>query len=157
MRQEKKVYIQTCHKDAKIPKYSDLEDAGADVYLCEDINIEKGETKLASTGIKVAIPKGFELQLRPRSGLSYKTALRIPNSPGTIDANFRDEVKVIVQNTGTEKLEFKKGDRIAQLVLNEVPKANFEEVEDIDQIQGNRGGGLGSSKLNDSVNGGGEI
>ncbi len=147
-RTEKKVYIELCDKNASIPKYADSEDAGADVALCEDIEIKPNETKLVNLGFKVAIPKGFELQIRPRSGLSYKTSLRIPNSPGTIDTNFRDELKIILQNTGSETLTFKKGDRVAQLILNEVPKATFVEIENIKNIDGDRGGGIGSTKLN---------
>ncbi len=145
---KKQVYIELCHKNAQIPKYADIQDAGADVAIPEDVEITPGETKLVNLGFKVAIPKGFELQIRPRSGLSYKTHLRIPNSPGTIDTNFRDELKVIVHNIGKETLTFKKGDRIAQLVLNEVPKAEFKEIKDIKKIKGDRGGGIGSSKLN---------
>lgn len=144
----KKVYIQLCHKNASIPKYTDSEDAGADVALCEDIEIRANETKLVGLGIKVAVPKGFELQLRPRSGLSYKTFLRIPNSPGTVDTNYRDELKIILHNIGKKTLKFKKGDRVAQLVLNEVPRADYIEINDIKKIKGNRGGGIGSSKLN---------
>lgn len=146
-RTSKKVYIELCHNDATIPKYNDPEDAGADVSICEDLEIKANETKLVDLGIKVAIPKGYELQLRPRSGLSYKTHLRIPNSPGTVDTNYRDELKIILHNTGTETLKFKKGDRIAQLVLNEVPKATFTLINDIKEIKGDRGGGIGSSKL----------
>lgn len=145
---KKKIYIEKCHKNAHIPMYMDQEDAGADVVLCEDIEIQPYETKLAGLGIKVAVPKGFELQLRPRSGLSYKTSLRIPNSPGTVDTNYRDELKAILHNSGKETLKFKRGDRIGQLVLNEVPKAIYVEVKDIKEIKGDRGGGLGSTKLN---------
>ena len=147
-RLKKEVYIELCHENALIPYYSDEEDAGADVALCENIEIKPNETKLVNLGFKVAIPKGFELQIRPRSGLSYKTSLRIPNSPATIDTNFRDELKVILHNIGEETLSFEKGDRIAQLVLNEVTKAKFIQIKNIKRIKGNRGGGIGSSKLN---------
>jgi dUTP pyrophosphatase len=148
LRVQKTVYIELCHKNALIPKYTDKEDSGCDISLCEDVEIKPNETKLVGLGFKVAIPKGYELQIRPRSGLSYKTQLRIPNSPGTIDTNYRDELKVILQNTGKDALKFKKGDRIAQLVLNEVPKAIFTQIDDIKKIKGDRGGGVGSSKLN---------
>ncbi len=147
-RKKEKVYIQLCHPDAVMPQYADEEDAGADISVCEDVNIKSGETILAPLGFKVAIPRGYELQLRPRSGLSYKTSLRIPNSPGTIDTNYRDELKAILHNTGDEEIVFKKGDRIGQLVLNEVPKAEYTLIEDINEIEGNRGGGFGSSKIN---------
>lgn len=141
------VYIELIHENASIPQYANEGDAGADVCICEDLILQPNETKLAPLGFKLAIPHGYEIQVRPRSGLSYKTSLRIPNSPGTIDANYRDEVKVIVHNTGKEKLSFKKGDRIAQIVLNEIPKAQFEQIDDIEKIPGDRGGGFGSSKL----------
>ncbi len=144
------VHIELCHKDAQVPKYSDKEDAGADIALCEDIEIRGGEVKLVGLGIKVAIPKGYEIQIRPRSGLSYKTKLRIPNSPATIDTNFRDELKIILHNIGKNTLKFKKGDRIAQLVLNEVPKAVYTPIDDVQEIKGDRGGGIGSTKLNSS-------
>jgi dUTP pyrophosphatase len=147
-REKKNIYIEKCHKNGQIPVYMDGEDAGADVALCEDIEIKPYETKLVGLGIKVAIPKGFELQLRPRSGLSYKTSLRIPNSPGTVDTNYRDELKAILHNSGKETLKFKRGDRIGQLVLNEVPKAIYVEIENIKKIKGDRGGGIGSTNLN---------
>ena len=147
-RKRETVHIELCHKNAQIPKYSDSEDAGADVSLCEDLNIKAGEIKLIDLGIKVAIPKGYELQIRPRSGLSYKTKIRIPNSPGTIDTNYRDELKIILHNIGNQPIQFKKGDRIAQLVLNEVPKAVYTPIDDIKKVKGNRGGGIGSTKLN---------
>jgi dUTP pyrophosphatase len=147
-RVEKTVYIELCNKDATIPEYTNTEDAACDAAIYENVKINPGETKLIGLGFKIAIPKGYELQIRPRSGLSYKTQLRIPNSPGTIDTNYRDELKVILQNTGKDILKFKKGDRIAQLVLNEVPKAIFTQIDDIKKIKGDRGGGIGSSKLN---------
>ena len=146
-RKQKDVYIELCHPNAQIPTYADLEDAGADISICEDLEIKANEVKLVGLGIKVAIPKGYELQLRPRSGLSYKTFLRIPNSPGTVDTNYRDELKVILHNTGKETLKFEKGDRIGQLILNEVPKAIYVQIKDIQEIEGNRGGGIGSTKL----------
>lgn len=149
-RKEKKVYIELCHKDALIPQYADSEDAGADIAVCKNVEIKPDEVKLIDLGLKIAIPKGYEIQIRPRSGLSYKTRLRIPNSPATIDTNYRDELKIIVHNIGEKTLNFKKGDRIAQLILNEVPKANFVQIQDIKKIKGNRGGGIGSSKLNNS-------
>lgn len=126
-RKRKKVYIEIYKKTARTPTYANTEDAGADIYLCDDIKIKANEIKLVKLGIKVAVPKGYELQIRPRSGLSYKTTLRIPNSPGTIDTNYRDELKIILHNIGEKVLKFKKGDRIGQLVLNEVPKSNFYE------------------------------
>jgi dUTP pyrophosphatase len=161
--------------DAKIPKYAHVGDAGIDVYAFEDYDIEPGETVLVKTGIKVAIPLGFELQVRPRSGSSLKTKLRIANAPGTIDSSYRGEICIIMENiepkiTDIEydfidnpdepsKPEIKiisikhgrpfhidKGERIAQLVLNEIPLAHFYQVDNLDIFSTERGeDGFGSS------------
>lgn len=149
------------------PKYAKPGDAGMDVYANTDVYIKPGEIVVIPVGFKVAIPEGYEIQVRPRSGLSFNTPLRVTNSPGTIDAGYRDEVGVIMQNTSnpivvddncnyyrydiSEKGNknglywIKKGDRIAQIVLQEVPEMVFLEVDDVTQIGNNRGGGLGST------------
>lgn len=140
------VYIQTCRETAVIPTYARKGDAGADLYAAENIVIEAGETKLVPLGIKVVIPQGYEWQIRPRSGFTLKApsnTMIIPNSPGTIDAGYRDEVCVIMRNLGTEPFAISIGDRIAQAVLMQVPKAQFTQVEDITSFSGNRGGGFG--------------
>ena len=85
-------------EDAQIPTYANVTDAGADIYSIEDVTVHPGETVFVHTGIKVAIPDGYEIQIRPRSGLSLKTNMRIANAPGTIDAGYRDEIGVIVTN-----------------------------------------------------------
>jgi dUTP pyrophosphatase len=125
------------------------------------------DTKIVPTGIKVAVPDGYEIQVRPRSGISYKTPLRISNSPGTIDAKYRGDVGVIITNTsvleknilqleeylidekgnkqGTYKI--RKGDRIAQIVLQEVPKIKFNKIDNIKDIEGDRNGGFGSTGI----------
>ena len=90
------VLIEICRPDAKLPDYAHPGDAGMDLRAAEDMTIAPGQTVAVPTGIKLAIPAGFEIQVRPRSGLSLHTPLRIPNSPGTIDAGFRDEVRVIL-------------------------------------------------------------
>ena len=157
--------IEYCREDARMPTYAHLTDAGMDIYLTEDVTIHPGETKLIPTGIKVAIPLGYELQVRPKSGRSLKSKLRIANTPGTIDAGYRDEIGVIVDNIdqvikGGEldeagrltnilwgsDITLSKGEKIAQLVLNEVPKAVFYEVESVSNIENDgRKGGFGSS------------
>lgn len=157
--------IEYCHEDAKMPTYAHLTDAGMDVYLTEDVTIKPGETKLIPTGIKVAIPLGYELQVRPKSGRSLKSKLRIANTPGTIDAGYRDEIGIIVDNidpvireaemdeTGRlcnilwgSDITLSKGEKIAQLVLCEVPKAIFYEVESVGTIANDgRNGGFGST------------
>ncbi|MGC9310953.1 MAG: dUTP diphosphatase, partial [Candidatus Aenigmatarchaeota archaeon] len=93
------VFIEFCHPEAKLPKYANPTDAGADIFLVEDVEWKPGETKIVRTGLKVAIPEGWEIQIRPRSGLSFKSPLRLANSIGTIDTGYRNEVGLIVQNT----------------------------------------------------------
>ena len=92
------IYIEKCREDAKLPSYAHDGDAGMDLYAAEDVIIEPGKSALVPVGIKMAIPYGYEVQIRPRSGVSLKTPLRIPNAPGTIDCGYRDEVNVIVYN-----------------------------------------------------------
>lgn len=157
--------IEYCREDAKMPTYAHLTDAGMDIYLTEDVVIHPGETKLIPTGIKVAIPLGYELQVRPKSGRSLKSKLRIANTPGTIDAGYRDEICIIADNidqvikggeldeegrlTGIlwgSDITLSKGEKIAQLVLSEVPKAVFYEVESVAAIENDgRKGGFGST------------
>lgn len=157
--------IEYCREDAKMPTYAHLTDAGMDIYLTEDVTIRPGETKLIPTGIKVALPLGYELQVRPKSGRSLKSKLRISNTPGTIDAGYRDEIDIIVDNidqvikggeldeagrlTGVlwgSDITLSKGEKIAQLVLSEVPKAVFYEVESVSTIENDgRKGGFGST------------
>lgn len=158
-------------EDAKLPAYARMGDAGLDIYATEDIEILPSETKLVHTGVKVAIPRGYELQVRPKSGISLKTKLRVANTPGTIDSGYRDEVCVIIENIEPpiknitydfdengrpvitsilhgESYTIEAGQKIAQLVLNEVVVANFNEVTNISEAEGeDRGGGFGSTGL----------
>ena len=92
------IHIEKCREDAKLPAYAHDGDAGMDLYAAEEVIIEPGRSALVPVGIKLAIPYGYEVQIRPRSGVSLKTPLRIPNAPGTIDCGYRDEVNVIVYN-----------------------------------------------------------
>ena len=157
------VLIEICREDVELPNYANVGDAGMDIRSAADIEIKPGETVAVPTGIKVAIPVGYEIQVRPRSGISLKTPMRVPNSPGTIDAGYRDEVCVIMHNSsntndgmftlsdkgnkqGTYKIN--KGDRIAQLVLKEVPTINWVKVDSVQNEGVNRGGGFGSSGIN---------
>lgn len=157
--------LEFCHTDAKMPAYAHLTDSGMDVYALEDITIAPGETKLVPIGIKVAIPAGYELQVRPKSGRCLKTKLRVANTPGTIDAGYRDEIAVIIDNIEPFIKEAEmdengrlynvlfgsshtigKGEKFAQLVLAEVPKAIFYEVEKVADIANDgRNGGFGST------------
>lgn len=166
--------IELCRPDAKIPQYAHIDDSGLDIYALDDYTIAPGETKLIPTGIKVALPPGYELQVRPKSGRALKTKLRIANTPGTIDAGYRDEIGVIVENVDPpirkiditpwdiedkdpvihfSDIEFGqsytigKGEKFAQLVLSEVPKVAFYRVDTVNEIGENRNGGFGSTDL----------
>lgn len=141
------VAIELCHDNAVMPKYAHEGDAGFDFYLAEDIEIAPGETKIAPTGLKMRIPMGYELQVRPRSGMSAKTKLRIANAPGTIDCGYADLIGIICENIGTETISLKTGERIAQGVLNEVPRAHFIQIKDLSEFMKDedRGGGFGST------------
>lgn len=136
------------HPDVVLPAQAHEHDAGVDLrYFGEYAkHIEPGETKLIPTGLKIQLPIGTEGQIRPRSGLSLKTGLRIPNSPGTIDSGYTDEVKVMVENTGETSIAINNGDRIAQLVVTDVYKPIFIEVEELsDSERGEKG--FGSSGI----------
>ena len=148
---EVKVYFEKLRDDVRLPEYARDGDAGMDVYLPEETAIPAGETMLIPLGFKVAILGNYELQVRPRSGLSLKTPLRIANSPGTIDAGYRDEVGVIIQNINPHHCEgindvfLSKGDKIAQLVLKQVETCEWEVVDSVADIGADRGGGFGST------------
>ena len=131
-------------EDATLPTYAHNTDAGADIYANEDFEIAGGMTAAISTGIKVAVPVGWELQIRPRSGMSLKTPIRIANAPGTIDSGFRDEVKVLCHNTSPYPYSIKKGDRIAQFIPKLCPMIVWKEGKVAD-IEGDRKGGFGST------------
>ena len=141
------VFVEQVDKELELPSYAHLGDAGMDVRSRIDTVIRPGETQVIPIGIKVAIPVGYEIQMRPRSGMSSKTKIRISNSPGTIDENYRDEIGVIVDNIGEYDHHILRGDRIAQIVLNEVPKMEFTLVDSVANIGENRGGGFGSSGI----------
>lgn len=139
------VNIELCHNNAKVPTYANPTDAGCDVYAVEDITLEGKETKIVPTGFKLAIPIGWMISVRPRSGMSLKTPLRVANAPGTIDSFYRDEVGIIIHNTSSESITIHAGERIAQLVIEQAPMIKFDIVDDINLVKGNRGGGYGSS------------
>ena len=146
MREVVKVCIEMCHPEAKKPAYARPGDAGMDIYAVEEAVIAPGETMIVRTGLKLAIPEGYEVQIRPRSGLSLKTPLRVANSPGTIDAGYREEVGVIMHNTSVQvTCTVNKGDRIAQMILQRVPAIEWKEIDSVEGIGKNRGGGFGSS------------
>ncbi|MCD4763277.1 MAG: dUTP diphosphatase [Desulfobacterales bacterium] len=116
--------------------------AGMDIYAAvkKDIVLEKGEIALIPTGFAMAIPEGFEAQIRPRSGLAVKHGIGLINSPGTIDSDYRGEVMIPAINLGTKKYTLKRGDRIAQMLIKRVYHARIEVVEQLDKTVRNTGG-----------------
>ena len=166
------VPIELCHPDAVIPQYAHISDSGLDLYAIEDITLKPGEKALIRTGIKVALPPGYELQVRPQSGRALKTELRVANTPGTIDQGDRDEIKVIMENIDPpirsinisnwdeyndvvhfsdikfgQSYTIGKGEKFAQLVLAETPKVSFYRVDSVADIGEDRGGGFGSTGI----------
>lgn len=139
-RERIKVEIKKLNEDAIIPQYAHKTDAGADVFAVEEVTLKPHETALVKTGIAVAIPVGYEIQVRPRSGLSLKTNLRVANAPGTIDSDYRGEVCVIMTNTGNLSYTINKGDKIAQLVIAPVPMIDWITVEELSPTERGEGG-----------------
>ena len=130
--------------DLPLPAYATEGAAGMDVVSAEDVTLAPGARHAVATGLALAIPPGFEVQVRPRSGLALRHGISVPNTPGTIDSDYRGELKVILINHGTEAFDVRRGDRVAQLVLAPVTRASWLEVEDLDEtVRG--AGGFGST------------
>lgn len=141
-----KLKIQKVNEDAIIPKYANFGDAGFDLHAVVNDILKPGERKLIGTGLRFEIPEGFEIQVRPRSGLALKKGISIVNSPGTVDSGYRGDVGIIMINHGQEDFPINKGDRIAQAVLNKVERAEIEEVNELSDSE--RGeGGFGSTGI----------
>ncbi|OQY09858.1 MAG: deoxyuridine 5'-triphosphate nucleotidohydrolase [Fusobacteriia bacterium 4572_132] len=124
-------------KNAKLPKYMTNGAAGMDVFanIEEELNMKPLERKLIPTGIKMEIPYGYEIQVRPRSGLALKYGLTLVNSPGTIDSDYRGEIKIIMINLGIEEYKIQPYERIGQFVLKKVYKAALKEVKEIQETE----------------------
>lgn len=133
-------------QEARLPAYAHPGDAGADLFAAEDCVLKPGERKLVSTGLHLAIPEGYEGQVRPKSGLAINHGIGMVNAPGTIDAGYRGEIKVILINWGQEPYAIEKGKKIAQLVFKRVEQATFEETEELDTTARDTGG-FGSTGL----------
>ena len=132
---------------ATIPSYQSAGAAGLDICAAEDVSIEKMERKLVKTGLRMAIPEGFEGQIRPRSGLALRHGITMLNSPGTIDSDYRGEIGLIVINLGEASVEISKGDRLAQLVICPTTRAVMKEVEILDDtVRGDQGFGSTGSR-----------
>lgn len=134
-----------------LPAYETIGSAGMDVraMLADSVVLKPGERVIIPTGLYVEIPVGYEIQVRPRSGLAFKKGVTVLNTPGTIDSDYRNQIGVILINLGAEDFTIEPGDRIAQLVLNEVPQINWVSVNSVEELSStDRGlGGFGSTNI----------
>ena len=141
------VRIKKLHEDAHLPSFQSELAAGLDVYAClpdGNVGISPGEQKLVPCGFAMQLEQGYEAQVRPRSGLALKYAVTVTNSPGTIDADYRGEVGVILRNEGKETFIVGHHERVAQLVVQAVPRVSLVEADELDETA--RGtGGFGST------------
>lgn len=136
-----KLKVQIVIEDGgKVPVYATPQSAGADVFCKTAFTLSPGERKLISTGIKIALPDGYECQVRPRSGLAMKHGISVLNSPGTIDADYRGECGILLINTSSESYDFVAGERIAQFVISPVVQADWDVVLFLDQTERGEGG-----------------
>ncbi|HEV8718144.1 MAG TPA: dUTP diphosphatase [Candidatus Binatia bacterium] len=135
--------VRTTSEPLPLPRYMTADAAGMDIYadLGEDLTIPPLGRALIPTGFALALPQGYEAQVRPRSGLAWRSGLTVLNSPGTIDADYRDEVRILVINLGDQPVQVRRGDRIAQLVVAPVMRVRWQEVERLEPT--GRAGGFG--------------
>ena len=141
-----KVLIKKLNPSVQLPIYKTSGASGMDLMACieEPINLEPGKSCLVSTGLSVAFPKGYEIQIRPRSGLAAKNNISVLNTPGTIDSDYRGELKIILFNHGNKRFVINKNDRVAQMVLTPISKMELEEINELpESIRGE--GGFGST------------
>ena len=141
-----KVLVKKSNTSVKLPSYKTNGASGMDLmaYIDRSIDLKPGESCLVPTGLSVAFPEDYEIQIRPRSGLAAKNNISVLNTPGTIDSDYRGEIKVILYNHGNEDFLINNKDRIAQMVLTPVIKMNFEETDELPEtIRGE--GGFGST------------
>lgn len=128
--------------DLPLPSYQSDGSSGLDLRAAvnKDLTLQPGDIRLIPTGLSVSIPKGYEAQIRPRSGLALRDGLGFVNSPGTIDADYRGEIAIIAINWGKKPINIRRGDRIAQMIINKVSKAILEEVDELDPTKRGKGG-----------------
>jgi len=135
-----KVKIKKIKDNAITPKYAYQGDAGVDLHSTEEYILKPGERTLVSTGIKIAIPPGYEAQVRPKSGLALNHGISVVNTPGTIDAGYRGEVGILAINHGQEEYKIEAGKKVAQMIFKKVEQAEFEEVAELDNTTRDQGG-----------------
>ena len=137
-----KILVKKFDKNIKLPTYKTSGSSGMDLvaYIKNKITINPGKTAMIPTGIAVAIPKNYEIQIRPRSGLAVKKGISVLNTPGTVDADYRGEIKIILINLSKKLFVVKSGDRIAQMILCPVAKGKFKEVRKLPKTTRGKGG-----------------
>ena len=139
-----KILIKRLSKEVSLPKYETSGSSGMDLASNMNTNIDPGKIAIIPTGLSLSIPKGFEVQIRPRSGLAAKQKVTVLNTPGTIDSDYRGEIKVILINLGHDIFRIEKGLRIAQMVVCPIEQVSVEEVEELPET-GRGTGGFGST------------
>ena len=137
-----KILLEKITKNATIPRYMSKKASGMDLYACvsKKVILRSFERKLIPTGIRISIPRGYEVQIRPRSGLAWEYGVGVLNSPGTVDSDYRGEVKVILINLGKSPFVIKPNDRIAQMVLNKVEQIDLKVVKSLENTERGCGG-----------------
>ena len=128
-----KILVKKIYKNIKLPAYKTSGSSGMDLlaYIKKKITINPNKTAIVPTGIALAIPKNYEIQIRPRSGLAAKKGISVLNTPGTIDSDYRGEIKIILINLGKKSFVINSGDRVAQMILSPVVKAKLREVKNL--------------------------
>ncbi|MDR0664477.1 MAG: dUTP diphosphatase [Helicobacteraceae bacterium] len=140
------IRVRRLSPDALIPQYQSANAAGFDLHALEDTEIASGDRALVRTGLAIALPIGYELQVRPRSGLALKHGVTVLNTPGTVDSDYRGELMIILFNADRQTFKINKGDRIAQAIIASVLRADFETTDELDETR--RGaGGFGSTGI----------
>ena len=135
-----KILIKRLSKEVSLPKYETSGSSGMDLASNTNTNIDPGKIAIIPTGLSLSIPKGFEVQIRPRSGLAAKQKVTVLNTPGTIDADYRGEIKVILINLGHDIFRIEKGLRIAQMVVCPIIQAQLKEVSELNETERGKGG-----------------
>ena len=137
-----KILVKKFDKNIKLPTYKTTGSSGMDLvaYIKNKININPGKTAMIPTGIAVAVPKNYEIQIRPRSGLAAKKSISVLNTPGTIDSDYRGEIKIILINLSKKSYVVKSGDRVAQMILCPVAKGKLREVKNLPKTVRDKGG-----------------
>ena len=137
-----RVRIKRLRRDASLPRYMTSHAAGMDLAAAidEPIMLAARERASVGTGIAISLPEGYEAQIRPRSGLATRQGITLLNSPGTIDADYRGEIRVILINHGSEAVTIRAGDRIAQMIVGPVARVDWVEVDELDETERGRGG-----------------